>query len=426
MKKVLVVSYLYYPSTEVGARRIYNLRKFLKDEEIDVTILTVDFTRYAELDESLDYHGEKVFRTPSFGPVKVTKRVMNESFAVGFTRRAAYLLKRLCSQILFPDEYIGWRPFAVAKGIRLHKEEKFDYVLATGRPWSDFIIGRAIARKCKIPIILDYRDPWTADENIFFPSAFIKKISHWYEQRLVRYVDKIIVNTEAVKELFLKHFRHNLEGKIFVVTNGYDPQTAEHLEKASVDRGDHTGQGMCRLIHTGSFFESRSLETLIQAMRQLHEEKVIHPDNFEILSYGPLLGKDKRLLQQFNLTAFVKEHSFIPYFDSLKMLCKSSMNLLIVGNGHGSMIPAKLFDYLLARRPIFCVGPEISEAGKIIKAHDYGFYARINDPKDIAVRLRDAIHLYRQGKMQEPLTVPDQYSIRNQVHRLAVLLKGGL
>src|SRR5439155_24937245 len=40
--------------------------------------------------------------------------------------------------------------------------------------------------------------------------------------------------------------------------------------------------------------------------------------------------------------------------------------LLVVGTSHGAMVPAKLFEYLAARRFILTLAPRGSEAGRIV------------------------------------------------------------
>lgn len=424
MNKILIVSFLYYPSTAVGARRIYNFKKYLSNENIDVTVLTVTKNKYAEIDRTLeiDNYNNNIVKTTCIGPIKVGKRKVYEGFVLGIKRRMLYVLNLLLKKVLFPDEYVGWLPFAIMKGVALHRKKRFDMIIASGMPWTNFLVAEILSFICKIPFILDYRDPWTCCQKRIFPSLLIKKISINYEKRLVKRVYKIIVNTSSEKQVFIHEFGERHEAKVFVIGNGYDPEVYSRLKEYKREKTIKQGK-IFKLIHTGTFYESRTIYSLLKAILELKNEKIICKKNFKLISYGPFVSKDREFVKKYKLDDVIQENDFISYYDSLKELCNSSMNLLVVGSNDAPRIPAKLFDYLIVEKPIFCIGPVISEVRNIIEKNNYGVNCDINNYLDVKTNLMILLQKHLSGELNNRLIVRSDYSIVNQIKKLAKIIK---
>src|SRR5436309_2225704 len=56
---------------------------------------------------------------------------------------------------------VVWYPPAVRAGRRMFRQKPFDVILATGEPYAAFLIAKRIARLCRVPFVIDMRDPWT-------------------------------------------------------------------------------------------------------------------------------------------------------------------------------------------------------------------------------------------------------------------------
>ena len=62
--------------------------------------------------------------------------------------------------LLQPDPAVLWAPAAVLEGRRLLIELPHSAIVATGPPFSCFLIGRVLQRVSGLPLVLDYRDEW--------------------------------------------------------------------------------------------------------------------------------------------------------------------------------------------------------------------------------------------------------------------------
>jgi hypothetical protein len=63
--------------------------------------------------------------------------------------------------IEFPDGAVGWIKPAIAMGTKIARTEGIELVLASGPPFSAFLVSKKIAGRLDIPWVADYRDLWT-------------------------------------------------------------------------------------------------------------------------------------------------------------------------------------------------------------------------------------------------------------------------
>ena len=93
-------------------------------------------------------------------------------------------------------------------------------VYTSAGPFSALILGY-ILKKSGVRWVADLRDPWTDNYVITWPSKFHWFAARFVEKKLLKATDLLIVNTEAVRDLYV--FRGIKElSKIRVVTNGFD------------------------------------------------------------------------------------------------------------------------------------------------------------------------------------------------------------
>lgn len=94
----------------------------------------------------------------------------------------------------------------------------------------------------------------------------------------------------------------------------------------------------------------------------------------------------------------------VPYQRALELQVKADVLLLLQSNDKRDEgnLPAKLFEYLFARRPILFIGLETGVAARIIADRRAGFIA--NDPK----RIRDQLLLWLAEKQTAGLKTLDR------------------
>lgn len=402
-----------------------HLCEYLASSGWDVTLLTADTGCYRDTDPTLSYNRNKsyrIVRVPCPLNVNIMARSPEESFLTSFFRRAHYSFIQFLRTFLVPDEHVFWAKRAVYTGKKLFRETHFDLILSTGTPWSDFLAGYQLSQRYKVPHILDYRDPWTANSDAQYFSRWVRKHSKKLEEEILKKVGMVIVNTKKAKVLFEKTFEEKVQGKIIVVPNGYDPEYQIMIKQNDLYETNETDNKLI-LTHTGNFYASRNLENFIQAVYELYGEQKIKPDQFQLVSYGSFKSADRNMIAKMGVKDFFEEIETVTYDNVLSELSKSTMNLLVVGSNHSAMIPAKIYDYMLARRPVFYLGPEKSDARDIVTKYRLGPCANINDIQEIKIQL---IRSMKEGGILKSIDLPDAFNVKNQIQVLSEKLENFL
>lgn len=121
---------------------------------------------------------------------------------------------------LFWEKSAFWPFQAYKKAKAIIIKENIKIVYTTSGPFSSLILGYLLKRKLNIHWVADLRDPYTDGYQWSFPSKL-----HWYfMRRMERFIyakcDHLIVNTNAVRKLYLKRGLVKASN-ISVITNGY-------------------------------------------------------------------------------------------------------------------------------------------------------------------------------------------------------------
>ena len=82
-------------------------------------------------------------------------------------------------------------------------------------------------------------------------------------------------------------------------------------------------------------------------------------------------------------------------------------------------LPGKLFEYLASRRPVLVIGPEESDASKIVHGVNAGYTCNFSDLEKTIGTIKNLYEKFRQNKLPSNQTDISQYSNRNLTKKLA-------
>jgi glycosyltransferase involved in cell wall biosynthesis len=218
MEKILFIAYQFPPRGGPGVHRSLNLVKHLREFGYDPIVLTIDDKSIREAggpyDETLLAGipaGIEIVRTPSHEPRKFTRLMMK------------LRLYRLAWFFFYPllwETAARWPGKVYPAAEELVKKHGIRLVYTSSGPFSSLFIGRKLKRRLGIKWVADLRDPFTDAYAWLFPGKL-----HWYfarrmEKKILREADKLVVNTNATRKLFLRREITAAE-KITVITNGF-------------------------------------------------------------------------------------------------------------------------------------------------------------------------------------------------------------
>jgi glycosyltransferase involved in cell wall biosynthesis len=382
--RVLLVTYPFPPVGGAGVQRVTKFVKYLPRHGWDVSVLTVTNPSVPLQDNSLgrDVPAETVIRRarslePGYA-VKATVASGTEG-GVGGSRRGgvkrliAGPLRRAATLLLQPDSQILWRPGAVAAGRRLLAELPHDAILASGPPFSTFLIAAALARRVDLPLVLDYRDEWTIS-NEYWENKRLDPLSRAIQQRMQRRVlraaQAVVATTRASTESLAKLIqRVGGTARASCIYNGFDPE--DFAPDLSPSRPD---DGRFRLTYAGTLWNLTSVAPLVEAVNRLVGRCPALAARLELVFAGRRVGSQAESLAALRESpCCLVEHPYLDHEAVVRLMRESDALCLLLSDlpGVGRVVPAKLFEYMAASRPVLTIAPR-GEAWELLESYPGG------------------------------------------------------
>ena len=216
MKKVLIITYYWPPSGGAGVQRALKFAKYLPEFGWEPVILTVENPDSPVDDTSLLNDipkGTKVYKTKSLEPFELYKKFAGKKSDskipndVLLNKKNLSLKVRLAQWIrlnlFIPDAKIGWKKYAVKKGLEIIKTENIDLIFTTSPPQTVALIGRKLSKLCGVKWIADFRDPWM--EIVYYQNVnrtkLTKVVDSSLEKKVMNNADTIITISYDIADL---------------------------------------------------------------------------------------------------------------------------------------------------------------------------------------------------------------------------------
>jgi glycosyltransferase involved in cell wall biosynthesis len=344
MKKVLLIAYHFPPLSGGGVFRTLKFTKYLPEFGNQPHVLTVKNPMYRTKDATLlrEIPPEaKVYRTFSF-----EHRILRAPRLLGINLKWFHI----------PDENIGWLPSAICQGEKIIRKENIDTLFATAPIFTSLLIGFLLKKKTGKPLVVDYRDPWTQNVFVKYPSKLHKKIEDKLETFVLATADHIIVTAEPMKCRLVEKYPFT-KGKIDTITNGFDPDDFKNL---TVKKDEEKFV----IAYTGSLYGLRTGEKFFSALKEVIEANPELQTKIKVLFAGLPSKKAVFLIEKFGLKNIVRLLGYKSHQESLELMVNADVLLLIMSAEEiydaktGPLtIPGKVFEYLGAKKPILAIAP---------------------------------------------------------------------
>lgn len=421
MKKVLVISHTFPPAAGSGTLRILKFIKYLPENGWLPYVLSIklkysdkiDYTIVKEIPE-----GIRVFRTSMiiflnliyFYNGKRKQRNINKENKQFYSHNGAVKIdqknflykirKSILGLFTTPDRFIGWLIPATFKGLWIINKEKIDVIYSSSPCISAHLIACLLKKITRRSWVADFRDPWFKAQQI---TGFRRKLEDWLELQIIKNAEKIIANTEYLKNLFIAEYGDILQNKICVITNGYDPEDFYTVSK------NISSNNIFTISHVGEFYEYfRTPDNFLIAIAGLMNEGKIKYNELRINLVGGgeyvYSQKFNNLLNRLNLNGALNIIQHISHRQSIQYMLDSNVLLLLQPDIlNRTQIPAKAFEYIRSDNYILALAPDsatsdlIQEvcADSVINPNDIG--AIKNKIYELFVRFKKTGSIVRGG-----------------------------
>jgi len=424
-KKVLIITYYWPPAGGPGVQRWLKFVKYLPDFDIQPIVYIPENPTYPILDENLASEVSDqaiIIKKNILEPYQIVSyfsKNKSKKLSAGIItskKKQSFLERFLLTirgNLFIPDARFLWVNPSVKFLEKYIVENKIDTIITSGPPHSLHLIGLKLKQKLALKWLADFRDPWTTIgyHKELKLSNYAKKRHASLEKKVLLSADQIIVTSNTTKNDFQKMTKKPIE----VITNGYD---FEKIEKQILDT-------KFSLAHIGSFLSERNPMILWEVLSELIKEIPDFKNHLELNLIGITSQEVLQTIENFNLTSFVNNIGYVSHLKAIEHQKKSQILLLIEINSEAtkSIIPGKIFEYMVSERPILAIGPQGSDFSEIIENTKTGIFVDYHQREKLKVTLISFYEDFLVGNLKTNSVEIEQYSRKNLTKKLAYLLQ---
>jgi len=423
-KKILIITYYWPPAGGPGVQRWLKFVKYLPDFDIQPIVYIPENPTYPIVDANLEKEvSEKaiILKNKIFEPYQLasvfsknkTKKI--SSGIIPNQKKQTFLDKALLwirGNLFIPDARVYWVKPSVAYLEKYIAENSIDTIVTSGPPHSLHLIGLVLKQKLKVTWYADFRDPWTTIgyHKSLRLSTRAERKHKALEFRVLNTADQVIVTSKTTKT----EFEAITNKPIAVITNGYDVEPATKI----------TLDFKFSLAHIGSFLSERNPAILWESLVELLNEIPDFKEHLELKLIGAVSQEVLDAISQFGLDAYLNNLGYVSHAEAVEHQRNSQVLLLIEINSEEtkSIIPGKLFEYMVSNRPIIAIGPKDSDFAEIITETNTGVFFEYSDKEKLKNTIISYYNQFLDGKLQSYAVGLQKYSRKNLTKELVKLI----
>jgi len=289
----------------------------------------------------------------------------------------------------FPDDCAAWGRRSILPLMRIIQREAIDVLYSTYSPASDHLLALELKQRTGLPWVADFRDLWTDDYRYHEPSEKRRSAHRRLEQEILETADVVVGVTPTQTQILAAHVtsaksphqnpltlpsppargRGNAP-KFLTITNGFDPEDFE--EPFTATRRD--GEDFV-IAYVGRLDAQRANQALWDGLRAFAERLGTDQERVLFRLVGHVNAPARERIAASGLRCEFED--YVPHADAIRTMREADALLLIapIGPNCETVIAAKVFEYLAARRPIVLVGPRGGECERIVRSCQAGVTA---------------------------------------------------
>jgi len=272
----------------------------------------------------------------------------------------------------------------VPKALKIIRAERVQAIWTTFPIATAHEIGLRLARRTGLPWIAEFRDPmWQAD---WPPEPRANAAWRRLEGEIFSKANRAVFTAPGALELYAQRFPGFDPEHLTVIENGYDEETFARAESGLQGwRPEVPSARPITLLHSGIIYRSeRDPTQFLRAVASLKNRKLISVRTLQIVLRAPGSEVDwSPDLARLDIADIVRVEPAIDYLPALREMLTVDGLLLLQASNSNMQIPAKLYEYLRARRPILALTDPKSDTARTLAAVRTGLVARLDSATDI-------------------------------------------
>ena len=395
-RRLLVVAY-HFPPVRVssGIQRTLKFCTYLRDHGWDPLVLTISPTAYeVSSPDQLKEIPDDVVVERAFG--------LDTSRHLSFRGKYSNFMAQ-------PDRWISWWPAAVWTGMRMIDKYQPDAIFSTFPIATAHLIGLSLSKRSRLPWVADFRDAMIEEGYPQDPLTW--KVQRRLEVATVKQCARAVFTAQPTRDMYAERYPEVPNSKWAVIENGFDEDNFLDAE-TGLELIPLGKPGQLTLVHSGILYpKERDPRAFFAALSKLKIAGMINAGQLQIVLRAT--GSDdlyRSQLVALNLQDIVRLEPPIAYREALREMLRADALLLFQGSVCDHQVPAKIYEYYRATRPILAlVGPEGISATMLREA-GVEDQANMADAQQIADAISVFLDKLRNGRCSG---VPRDFAMAN-------------
>jgi glycosyltransferase involved in cell wall biosynthesis len=403
-----MVAYHYPPCTgSSGIQRTLTFSRYLPELGWDPVVLSAHPRAYETRAE------DQLRDIPAGVPV-------HRAFALD-TKRHLSVRGRYPGFLALPDRWATWALGAIPLGLRLVRRYRPAAIWTTYPIATAHRIGYWLQRRTGLPWIADFRDSMTEEGYPSDPRQW--KAFREIERRAMECAARVVFTTPGAVRMYRERYPSVPAERFVVLPNGYDEAPFAEAERGLDAHPGGAGGGPLTLVHSGILYPSeRDPRPFFDALATLKRHGAIDATKLRIVLRAT--GHDATHAAEISkrgIADLVKLEPQVPYRDALREMLKADGLLLFQASNCNHQVPAKVYEYFRARRPILALTDAGGDTAQVLRDAGVDTIVPLDDAAAIARGLESFLAQVREG--DAPLaTAVERHSRRGRTAELAEAL----
>ncbi|MET3133187.1 hypothetical protein AAKU55_003472 [Oxalobacteraceae bacterium GrIS 1.11] len=319
---------------------------------------------------------------------------VRRSFALDCARHLA-LRGRYPGWLALPDRWISWWLSAVPAGLALIRRQRPDVIWSSYPIATAHLIGLTLHRLTGIPWVADQRDPMS--DPTYPADPHRRRLHRWIEDQIIEYSASMVCTTPGAIASYRARYPDSAQTRFCLIENGYDEANFAAAAEAPAPSGP---RARFRLLHSGIVYPSeRDPAPLFDALARLRLAGALGPRDFQLTlrasGHDAYLGQ---MIERHGIADLVELAPPLPYRAALADMLAADGLLLLQAANCNAQIPAKLYEYLRASRPILALTDPAGDSAVKLRHCGIDTIGRLDSATDIACALSRFLALARAAK----------------------------
>lgn len=372
-KRALLIAFHFPPQAgSSGIQRTLSFSKLLGRHGWEPMVLSAHPRAYAS-------------QNPSQMSTIAPELIVRRPFALD-TKRHLGFRGRYIEALAMPDRYIAWWLGAVPAGLAMIRCHKPQVLWSTFPVATAHLIGLALHKLTGLPWIADFRDPMVQSSYPTSPSH--RKAYAWIERQTIARCHTAVFTTHSAMQEYRQRFPHLPASKFRVIENGYDEDSFD-IDTIVAPQQALAPAGAARrltLLHSGVLYQNgRNPRAFLEALAQLKQANRIDSARLRVILRAPgAMAAISAMVAECGVGDIVEVAPPVPYREALQEMLAADGLLVFQGTPFNTQVPAKIYEYFRARKPILALVDPVGETAHVLRNAGFDDIADMDNAAGIA------------------------------------------